>query len=104
MDLRSGVGYPFCNRREHPVQSKRRILALAMLACLAVSLFSVAYPIYVIRPFRYQGARELALALVVARFRPVVTAAMAIAAVLTLMGYWRGGGGEGGGGAGAGGG
>lgn len=68
---------------------KRRILALAMLACLAVSLFSVAYPIYAIRPFRYQGARELALALVVARFRPVVTAAMAIAAVLTLMGYWR---------------
>src|ERR1017187_1636393 len=98
-----GVGYTFSHRRENPVR-KRRILALAMPACLAVSLFSVAYPIYAIRPFRYQGARELALALVVARFRPVVTAAMAIAAVLTLMGYWRGGAAHGGGGPAGGGG
>jgi len=60
-----------------------------MLACLAVSLFSVAYPIYVIRPFRYQGARELAVALVVARFRAMATITLAIAALLALIGYWR---------------
>jgi hypothetical protein len=60
-----------------------------MLASLAVSLFSVAYPVYVIRPFRYQGARELAVALVVARFRAMVTVTMAIAAILALIGYWR---------------
>lgn len=71
------------------MQRNRRILALTMLACLAVSLFSVAYPIYVIRPFRHQGARELAVALVVARFRAMATVTMAIAAILALIGYWR---------------
>jgi hypothetical protein len=71
------------------VQHKRRILTLAMLACLAVSLFSVAYPIYVIRPFRHQGAQELAIALVVARFRAMATVTMAIAAILAWIGYWR---------------
>jgi ABC-type transport system involved in cytochrome c biogenesis permease subunit len=71
------------------VQPKRRILTLAMLACLAVSLFSAAYPIYVIRPFRHQGARELAIALVVARFRAMATIALAIAAILAWIAYWR---------------
>lgn len=68
---------------------KKRILALAILACLAGSLFCVAYPIYVIRPFRHQEARELAIALVVARFRSMATATMAIASILALTGYWR---------------
>ena len=35
---------------------------LVLLACLAVSLSAVVYPMYVIRPFRTQGARELAVA------------------------------------------
>ena len=67
----------------------RRILTLVLLACLAVSLICVAYPIYVIRPFRHQGARELALALVVSRFRPVITVISALTAVLAFIGYWR---------------
>jgi hypothetical protein len=71
------------------VQGKRRILVIAMVACLAVSLFAVAYPIYVIRPFRHQGARELAVALVVARFRGMSTAILGIAAVAALIGYRR---------------
>src|ERR1035438_6294472 len=54
-------------------QRSRRTFTLVLLACLAVSLICVVYPIYVIRPFRHQGARELALALVVARFRAVTT-------------------------------
>ena len=62
---------------------------LVLLACLAVSLFCVAYPIYVIRPFRHQGARELAVALVVARFRAVITVISAMAAIAALIGYWR---------------
>ena len=41
-----------------------------LFACLACRLICVVYPIYVIRPFRPQGARELAVALVVSRFRP----------------------------------
>jgi hypothetical protein len=71
-----------------PQQTSRRF-ALLLLVCLAVSLFSVIYPIYVIRPFRPQGARELAAALVVARFRPWVALISAVAAVAMLARYWR---------------
>ena len=60
-----------------------------LLACLAVSLIAVVYPIYVIRPFRTQGARELAVALVVMRWRPAITAISAVAALAVLAGYWR---------------
>jgi hypothetical protein len=69
--------------------TRRRIFTLVLLACLAAALICVAYPIYVIRPFRYQGARELALALAVTRFRPAITVITAIAAVLAAIGYWR---------------
>ena len=62
---------------------------VVLLACLAVSLTCVVYPIYVIRPFRHLGARELALALVVARIRAVTTVIAALTAVLAVMGYWR---------------
>ena len=67
----------------------RRTLTLVLLACLAVSLICVVYPIYVIRPFRHQGARELAVALVVARFRPLTTVITALTAILAVIGYWR---------------
>jgi hypothetical protein len=67
----------------------RLTFTLVLLACLAVSLFCVVYPIYVIRPFRHQGARELAAALVVARFRAVITVISAMAAIAALIGYWR---------------
>ena len=60
-------------------------------ACLAIGLICVAYPIYVIRPFRHQGAGELAAALAVTRFRPAITVVAAIAAVLAAIGYWRAG-------------
>ena len=70
-----------------PQRTARRF-ALLLLVCLAVSLFSVIYPIYVIRPFRPQGARELAAALVVARFRPWVALISAAAAIALLAWYW----------------
>ena len=66
----------------NPAQRNRRTFTLVLLACLAVSLICVVYPIYVIRPFRHQGARELAVALVVARFRAVTTVIAALTAVL----------------------
>ncbi len=62
---------------------------LLLLACLAVSLVAVAYPIYVIRPFRAQGARELAAALVVSRYGPVLTAFLALVAVAAAIANWR---------------
>jgi hypothetical protein len=67
--------------------SRRWIFLL--LACLAVSLVLVAYPLYVIRPFRAQGARELMAALAVSRFRPVLTVISALAAVAAAIAYWR---------------
>jgi hypothetical protein len=60
-----------------------------LLACLTASLVLVAYPLYVIRPFRAQGARELAAALEFSRFEPFLTAILALVAVLAAIAYWR---------------
>ena len=64
-----------------------------LLGCLGVSLILVIYPIYVIRPFRAQGARELAVALTICRFRPVLTVVSALLAVVSAIRYrgriWR---------------
>jgi hypothetical protein len=60
-----------------------------LLACLAVSLACVVYPLYVIRPFRAQGARELAVALAISRGRPLLTAVSALLAVGAAIAYWR---------------
>jgi Protein of unknown function (DUF3179) len=69
--------------------SHRTWWILVLLACLAVSLVSVAYPMYVIRPFRAQGTRELAAALMVTRYGPLFSAVSALAAVLAAIAYWR---------------
>jgi hypothetical protein len=60
-----------------------------IVACLLVSLFCLAYPIYVIRPFRHQGPAELSVALVVMRFRALVTLACAALAILAAVPYCR---------------
>jgi len=65
------------------------MFVLFLLACLVFSAACVVYPIYVIRPFRAQGARELAAALVVSRYRGIATLLLAAAALLALAGYWR---------------
>jgi hypothetical protein len=69
--------------------SDRTRCILVLLACLAVSLICVVYPMYVIRPFREQGARELTAALAVFRFRPVLTAVSALLAAGAAIAYWR---------------
>src|ERR1039458_2072841 len=71
-------------------QRTRRISIVVLLACLALSLICVVYPIYVIRPFRAQGARELAIALVVMRFRSAATLISGVAVLVALALYWRG--------------
>jgi hypothetical protein len=60
-----------------------------LLGCLSVSLFCVLYPIYVIRPFRAQGAAELEAALAVTRFRPLITIVSAGLALAAAVRYWR---------------
>ncbi len=67
----------------------RRRLALIWLFTLAVSFLAVAYPMYVIRPFRAQGPRELAAALVVVRFAPAIALLCAVVAFAALVWYWR---------------
>ena len=68
----------------------RRLFGTILAVCLAVSLAAVGYPLYVIRPFRAQGARELAAALTVSRYCGLATALSAIVALAALALYWRG--------------
>ena len=65
------------------------ICGVALAACLVISLAAVLYPIYVIRPFRAQGARELAVSLAVMRWRGALTVASALAAIVALALYWQ---------------
>jgi hypothetical protein len=62
---------------------------LVLLACLAISLVCVAYPLYVIRPFRAQGVRELLAALWIVRYRNAVTVLSAVVAIGAAATYWR---------------
>jgi hypothetical protein len=69
------------------VQKRNYLLAIA--AILAIAFLFLAYPLYVIRPFRHQGPRELALALQILRFRPGVEMICAVSALLAGFLYWR---------------
>jgi hypothetical protein len=71
-----------------PERSSAKWTAL-LLVCLAVSLFLIIYPIYVIRPFRHQGATELRVALAVMGIRPIMMAAAVLLAAIGGIQYWR---------------
>src|SRR5215472_3810782 len=60
-----------------------------LITLLVVSGAALAYPLYVIRPFRHQGPRELALALAVIQNRSIVEAVCVVLALATLAWYWR---------------
>jgi hypothetical protein len=66
--------------------TRKPILWLGMI--LVLSFVLLVYPIYVIRPFRYQGPHELALALMVLRVRPFFQIALAIAGLACLARWW----------------
>lgn len=57
--------------------------------CIVVAFACLAYPIYVIRPFRAQGPRELAAALLMLRFRAVITTVCVLTAIAALIWYVR---------------
>jgi hypothetical protein len=71
-------------------QARARKLAYLwlLIACLAASFAGFAYPMYVIRPFRHQGARELAAALAVIQVRPLVEGVAVLLALIGLAWYW----------------
>ena len=62
---------------------------ILIVLSLALAFFCLAYPMYVIWPFRHQGPRELAVALAVIQIRPIMTILASVAAVLMLVLYWR---------------
>lgn len=55
---------------------------------LLVAILFLCYPIYVIRPFRYQDPRELQIALVVKRWAVLATTACAIIAATAAIRVW----------------
>jgi len=59
------------------------------MLCLFLALFLLAYPLYVIRPFRYQGTRELAFALSLLRFRLIPHILLAVLAGALFVWSWR---------------
>ncbi len=68
------------------MRSFPRTAVLVLAACLFVSLVCVAYPMYVIRPFRAQGPRELALALEIIRVRPIITVLSVLVSIAIVVG------------------
>ncbi|HEY6374209.1 MAG TPA: DUF3179 domain-containing (seleno)protein [Edaphobacter sp.] len=68
--------------------SARKSLGIAVV-CALVSALCVAIPMYVIRPFRTQGARELALALEVRHTGPWISGLCAAIALVVLIWSWR---------------
>jgi Protein of unknown function (DUF3179) len=56
---------------------------------LALALGLLLYPLYVIRPFRAQGPRELLVALAVIRFRAIGLAACVLWCMAAAVWYWR---------------
>jgi hypothetical protein len=62
---------------------------LLLLACSLVSFACFAVPMYVIRPFRHQGARELAVALFVKQIGPGLSAICAVIAVAIVILGWK---------------
>ena len=65
----------------------RAFLTLFSL-CFLITAAALIYPIYVIRPFRHQGPRELLIALAVLRYRPFVMILGAISSIAALAWYW----------------
>jgi hypothetical protein len=70
------------------VSRSSTVLLLLSVASALVSLACSVLPIYVIRPFRPQGARELAVALFVKQVSPAVSVVCAVLAVIALFAIW----------------
>ena len=69
--------------------SARRAPAIvALIISLVVSGVFLGYPLDVIRPFRHQGARELAAALAMIQVRTWVELACVACSLAALYGYW----------------
>jgi hypothetical protein len=62
---------------------------LWLSCCLLLAFAALFYPLYVIRPFRYQGGRELAVALAFLQIRPWLEIPLAVTALVLMVWFWR---------------
>ena len=67
----------------------RKLVWALLASCAIVAIATCAYPLYVIRPFRAQGALELAIALALRMRGPAIATAAAIFALLLSTVLWR---------------
>ena len=65
------------------------LFLLFWLAAGAVAWALLIEPIYVIWPFRHQGARELMIALAVIRYRPIGMILAVAGMLAAIVWYWR---------------
>ena len=68
---------------------KPSVLWALLALCLVTAFVAVAYPMYVIRPFRAQGAAELAAALKVRHWGPAAAAVGAAVALACAIAIWK---------------
>jgi hypothetical protein len=68
---------------------KYMVVRLLLVACSLLSFACFAVPIYVIRPFRHQGAHELAVALFVKQMGPAVSITCAFVVLAIVIFSWQ---------------
>lgn len=76
---------------DRKVQTGKKSFAQPLLwlsVCVLLSLLVVVYPIYVIRPFRFQGASELSVGLAILRFRSALLICLSVAAACIVSLCW----------------
>jgi hypothetical protein len=73
---------------ERILEMRSRSLWLVLAVCVAVAFAAVWYPMYVIRPFRAQGARELAAALWVRQWGPWIATVAAVGGAAIAWRIW----------------
>jgi hypothetical protein len=69
--------------------ARRKPVLSLTFAALAIALFSLAYPYYVLRPRRHQGAKELQAALFVLQYQHLAELLCAAVALAALAFYVR---------------
>lgn len=67
---------------------RKQLFYFLLVPALLASFVCLAYPLYVIRPFRHQGPRELAAALAILQIRPVIAIVCAVAVLAGLAWFW----------------
>src|ERR1700722_18570000 len=72
-----------------PAQSNPRFAVLIAVLATLLAALTLAVPLYVIRPFRPQGAHEFAFALAVRNWSPYISAVCLLVILLLLFRAWK---------------